>query len=274
MPVDVIPAAAPAPAPPSAAAPLTGLAPGEVHVWYARTDDGADPSALAAALAILSPEERARCDAFSFARDRRAVALSRALLRRTLTRYAEIPPARWQFAANPHGRPEIAAPKTRPALHFSLSRAPGLAVCAVGLDPEIGVDAEDVTRSEFDPARADHALAPAEKDMLRALPPECRREALAALWTLKESYLKARGLGLTVALESFAFALEPPRVSFDSRVDDDPAGWHFELFRPTTPQQLAVSVRATNRRRPTVRLYDATCVSLRALASHWGGTAK
>jgi 4'-phosphopantetheinyl transferase len=82
---------------------------------------------------------------------------------------------------------------------------------------------------------------------------------------LKESYVKARGLGLSIPLEQFSFRLEPDqplRVSFDSRLEDDPDAWQFTQHAPTSSHKIAVAVRREKGpdyrivMRPTVPLTD------------------
>jgi 4'-phosphopantetheinyl transferase superfamily protein len=55
------------------------------------------------------------------------------------------------------------------------------------------------------------AFAPTEQDWVRALPARCRDEAILRLWALKEAYAKAKGLGLHLPFDSFAFELNGHR---------------------------------------------------------------
>lgn len=66
------------------------------------------------------------------------------------------------------------------------------------------------------------------------------------LWTLKESYLKARSLGLSVSLDQVTFRLPPEgplQVSFGPEIQDDPTHWQFGLFSPGSSHRIAVAVR-------------------------------
>ena len=50
------------------------------------------------------------------------------------------------------------------------------------------------------------------------------------MWTLKESYIKARGLGLSIPLDEFSFEFggaEGIRLEIDAGLGDDAARWRF-----------------------------------------------
>lgn len=227
--------------------PPEPLADDEVHVWWLRAADAA-PDLHAAALAWMSPDERVRHDRYAFERSRELYRLTRWLVRATLSRYAAVAPASWRFVTNAHGRPDVEAPAPHRDLRFNATNTAGLVALAVARGREVGVDAEDTSRPGPTVEVADRFFAPAEVTALRALPtPAARRERFFAYWTLKEAYLKARGLGLSLPLDAFAFTLEEagPRIAFDPRIADVPESWHFERHRPTPQHRLALAVRAS-----------------------------
>jgi 4'-phosphopantetheinyl transferase len=181
-----------------------------------------------------------------FEKDRRAFLLTRALVRTMLSRYAPLSPSEWRFITNVHGRPEILdRPDAVPDLRFNISHTNGLIACAVTIGREVGVDVEHIGRHLTHDIAGRH-FAPAEVADLRRLSDEEQRTVFYDYWTLKESYIKARGFGLALPLGDFAFKLNPPApptISFEPALKDDPGTWQFLQEWPTPTHRLALAVR-------------------------------
>src|SRR5262249_50795126 len=109
---------------------------------------------------------------------------------------------------------------------------------------DVGVDVEHVNRRLVGLELAERFFAPVEVAALRALAEENRGEHFFAYWTLKEAYIKARGLGLSLPLDAFAFQLDPgcPRITFTERIADNPSAWQFARQRPGPDHALAVAI--------------------------------
>lgn len=225
------------------------LSPGAVHLWYTLSDDIAPPVALDAYLGLLSPEERTRHARFLNERARHEYLITRALCRTVLSRYADVAPVDWRFQANEWGRPEINVPELG-HLRFNLSNTRGLIACAVALEGEIGVDVEALDRASDLLEIADRFMAAPEAAAIRALPPDAQGFRFFTYWTLKEAYIKARGMGLSIPLDKFWFLLdgEVPassgvQVVLDPDMDDDASEWSFAQLQPTDRHLLAVARR-------------------------------
>lgn len=225
----------------------------EVELWLADPADAGD-----AALALLDEGERERMGRFVFEKDRRLYLAAHALVRRALSRRAPVDPAAWRFAAEDGGRPVIAGPAPVPPLRFNLSHCAGLVACAIAEGRDVGVDVEPLAEVPRD--LIDRICAPAEAAALRALPPAAQPERFFTLWTLKEAYVKARGLGLALPVEEACFELgapgapgapdaDAPRFRPGPALDDDPAAWLFVRLRPTPAHCAAVAIA-----RPPARL--------------------
>lgn len=215
-------------------------------MWWVREEAlGERPGLLAACRRLLAPEEEMLLRRLVLERARREFLITRALCRTALSRYARVRPEDWRFTRNAHGRPEISGPRGRSRLRFNLSAARGLFACAVTWELDAGVDVEDATAAG-PAAVAGRFFSPLEARALAGLAPARRRERFFEYWTLKESYVKARGRGLSLPLDRFSFHLdEGPRirVSFAPGFPDEPGRWQFSLLRPTDRHLLALGVR-------------------------------
>src|SRR5919204_6259031 len=138
------------------------LASGEVHTWCVSLDV---PSETSAGLyATLTNDERNRSARFRFERDRQRFIVSHGVLRDLLGRYVGTEPAQIRFVSNAFGKPAL-SPEFGSRLNFNLSHSAGLAIIAIAIDAEIGVDVErtrtgpgyaEIARHFFSGAEAAH----------------------------------------------------------------------------------------------------------------------
>src|SRR5215471_17982297 len=98
---------------------------GHVDIWLTSLS-GVGSSQQFAYLQLLSEPERAKWQRFVAQDARLQYLVSRALVRTTLSRYAEVPPQTWQFEANRYGRPHISQPQALRDIRFNLSNTTGL----------------------------------------------------------------------------------------------------------------------------------------------------
>jgi len=217
---------------------------GHVHLWVQ-----SEPGALTAAeqqrfAGWLNAEEQQRWQRFKFAGDRQRFLQARALVRSVLAAYLQQSPASVQFTSNQYGKPQLLQ---QPApLRFNLSHTHGLLALAVSSDVEVGVDVEAVSREVEVVALAERFFAPVETALIKACSAEAQRDCFFRLWTLKEAYVKARGLGLQLGLDSFAFnftAAGVPQLSF-ADASDDPLRWSFMQVQYSERFRIALAVQA------------------------------
>jgi 4'-phosphopantetheinyl transferase len=179
-----------------------------------------------AALALLSDAERAQHQRFIPPKKRHEYLVTRVLVRTVLGRALGVPPQSLQFTANEWGRPALWPPAP---LHFNVSHTDGLVVCLVSPNPEMGVDTEQLARAPDLLALAPTVFAPQEQSDLAALPATEQARRAVVLWTLKESYIKARGMGLALPLDGFTFRFDADRVRLEvsPALEDDGNRWQF-----------------------------------------------
>lgn len=227
-------------------APVDGplaIAPGEVHVWLCFTDDADSPELAADYTALLDAGERERMGRFYFDVHRRAFVIAHALVRTTLSQYAAVDPAAWRFTAGERGKPAIEPVPGMPALDFNLSHTDGLVACAVSAGAAVGVDVERSRQLDDLERLVERFFSPPEIAALLALGAADRRQRFFTLWALKESYIKARGLGLAIPLDQFSFHVggeQALRLAIEPEVGDDPARWQVARWWPSPDHSAAV----------------------------------
>lgn len=215
-----------------------------VDVFTVRTD-GVTADVVAALLPGLTTDERTRMDRFVREVDRHTFVVARALVRTTLSNYGPTAPADWRFETNTHGCPfVVAAQAGDPRLLFNLSHTTGLVALAVTRGHDVGVDVERADRLIREQIAERHFAAQEVAD-LRALPFEDQGRGFFEYWTLKEAYIKARGMGLAIPLGDFAFILRPPApptIAFVEGFDDRPERWQFWQTWSTPEHRLSLAV--------------------------------
>lgn len=127
-----------------------------------------------------------------------------------------------EIAVTEYGKPYL--PRL-PDVHFSLSHSADTALCALSAR-EVGCDIE--APHGYDAKIAKRFFHPAEREWLFSHPESQQPEAFLRLWTCKESFIKALGLGLNLPLNSFAVIPEET-VRLTQTADARP--WQMRSFR-------------------------------------------
>jgi 4'-phosphopantetheinyl transferase len=171
----------------------------ESHVWATRAVWHTGPS-CARYLGILSQAERNRAETFVFQRDREEYVIAHAMLRTLLARYLRCAPGDVALVNGNHGKP---ASRNNAALTFNLTHGQGAILVAVAPGYDIGIDIEQVRPLSGLRCLARRYFAPKEIERLSSARKTELDRAFLEIWTRKEAYLKALGVGLSQALNSF-----------------------------------------------------------------------
>jgi 4'-phosphopantetheinyl transferase len=177
----------------------------EIHVWHAALDR--EGKVFDRLESTLSLEEKARADRFHFVNDRNRFVVARGLLRELLGRYLHQAPAGLEFSYGRHGKPFLSGKDASSQLCFNLSHSSNLVVYAIARERNLGIDVEHMRPESAGEDIARRYFSAREVSDLQSLPPEARVEGFFQCWTRKEAYLKATGMGLQIALDSFAVSL-------------------------------------------------------------------
>ena len=94
-------------------------------------------------------------------------------------------------------------------IHFNLSHSGDWVLCGVG-NENLGIDVEQIDDIEL--SVAEEFFTKEESDYLFTLNENDRLIAFYKIWTLKESYIKNVGEGLSIPLNSFMFKNEDNNI--------------------------------------------------------------
>lgn len=233
----------------------------EPALWLLRSED-IDLAALHdSATGVLSNGELERAARIKHDHGRRDFLAAHLLLRWALSQIAPVAMSDWRYEAEPFGKPSIAAPAEHRGIEFSLTHTRGF-VAVVTAPCPVGVDAEWFHR-RTDPSLADRLFAQQEVDDLHSREGDDRRMRFFEYWTLKESFVKATGAGLSQPLEQFHFEFpspDSPTIHFHEASLGNEDAWRFRLHHERQ-RDFIVSVALDNSRQRDVELNSIRDVS-------------
>jgi 4'-phosphopantetheinyl transferase len=217
-----------------------------VCVWHATVDAflARGDAARARALDMLRPVERERHARFRHDDDRHMFLIGRVMARAIVADAIGEAPHDWPWREGPRGRPEVDRADCR--VSFNLAHSAGLVVCARSTSGPVGVDVEHRSRAPLEHALVTRCCADDEAADVNARG-DGWRDHFLKYWTLKESYLKATGLGISVHLPDVRFRLhDGPSAAFTGSLAGADAGWTFDLREMTPHHYVAVAASTTN----------------------------
>lgn len=217
----------------------------QVDLWFLTTEDTTYARLVESRERMGCLHDSVESNGYAASALRRAFLMRRTFLRIILSQYADVPPEAWSFRRDRFGKPEIMGPALGKGPAFSLSKTEGLMACAVASSRPVGVDAEAITDNGDADEIAQRFFAPSENAALARLSLSERRQRFFELWSLKEAYSKALGLGLRLSFDAISFAPTGNghfQAAFGSAVADDPQDWVFSVSRPNDRHLLSLAV--------------------------------
>ena len=198
---------------------------------------------------VMDENEHKRANSFKFANDRNLYIASHIFLRQVLSSHAALEPNAWQFIFNAYGKPSIANSGYR-GIQFNLSHTRGLITCVISHNQsiaELGVDVEEYHPLTDLTALCHYAFSSKEGNhVLSTNNSEVQKKRFFTYWTLKEAYIKARGLGLSIPLQQFALHKgenQEWQVSCEPELQDDVKLWQFITFQVGSYHHSSIAIR-------------------------------
>ena len=221
--------------------PVPELRSSTIHIWeFPLTNCESDFDNYAK---LLSEDERTRASRFHLERDAHRFALARAAVRSILGGYSGTRSRDLRFDYSRFGKPSLA--NVARDIRFNVAHSSDLAMLAVALGGEVGIDLEKIRTEVETDKLAERFFSPQERESLRAIPKQNRVSAFFRCWSCKEAFLKAEGLGLSRSLESFDVEVNPehPARILSTRPDPEAAG-RWSLHDLPTQRDYAAAMAA------------------------------
>ncbi|MCI0492201.1 MAG: 4'-phosphopantetheinyl transferase superfamily protein, partial [Planctomycetes bacterium] len=177
----------------------------EVHVWNVPIPKQMAPGDERWTLLRRDEQEQAECFRVEDARHR--FIAGRSALRRILGHYLGLLPQDVELDDDPYGKPRLAPSQhgihLASEVRFNVAHSGELALVAVALGCEVGVDVERLRQVKHVEQLARRFLHPAEADSVMEADVPARANAFLRCWTRKEAVLKAIGAGIHFPLDRF-----------------------------------------------------------------------
>jgi 4'-phosphopantetheinyl transferase len=203
-------------------------APSQLQLWFARPEQFEQSPAL---VALLEPYELAAQARLIDPQKGHEYFVTRILARIALGSVMGASPASLRFERSPYGKPALEPPGE---IQFNLSNTRGLVVCLIARvgGVSVGVDVEARTRGAKIIELAPTVFSTQEQADLWTQPSEKREHYATQLWTLKESYIKARGKGMALPLDGFTFRLQgATTLTLEPVMEDRAERWAFHTLQ-------------------------------------------
>lgn len=173
-------------------------------------------------LPFVSIERRKKIYKFIRKEDADRSLIADILLREALIENLKIENDNIFFNYGSYGKPRLI---NHESINFNISHSGNWVVCAIN-DHEVGIDIEKIEDIDFDIAKSFFS----EKEYIDLMKKDInkRKDYFYDLWTLKESYIKACGKGLSLDLRSFSFLIENSNILLESK--DNSRNYFFKQY--------------------------------------------
>lgn len=172
-----------------------------VDAYILKIDKVLAKEEFARLLNCVSGEKRERILRFHRSEDAQRTLLGDILSRYALCKRFNLQNKDLVFGVNEYGKPLLPGFQD---VHFNISHSGPWVACAVD-DKPVGIDVEIIKPMDF--KIAERFFSKDEYHSLMTQPEAMKLNYFYRLWTLKESYIKAEGKGLSIPLDSFSISI-------------------------------------------------------------------
>ena len=130
------------------------------------------------------------------------------MLKKLISNYIDVHPDDEMFTHNRYGKPELCPEFNHSHLFFNMSHSNNVCVVALKKNCPVGVDVEEVKELPDLNDIVEFCLSEYEKSWFFSIPEDMQTQIFYKVWTAKEAFIKAVGIGLSFPLAEVEFALK------------------------------------------------------------------
>ncbi|MFT4670797.1 MAG: 4'-phosphopantetheinyl transferase [Pseudohongiellaceae bacterium] len=226
------------------------LDPQHIDLWFVNIEDFSYEELLSLTSGWLSKQDLQRVERYQFLEHKQQLLMGRYLIRTVLSRYGQLSAGDWRFENNEYGKPFIASAlldEMVEPLFFNLSHSQNKLVLAVARHEFLGVDIEYGLKPRRVEKIANRYFSNSEIEGFSGLEKSQMQKRFYDLWSLKEAYIKACGMGLAIPLNHFSFSFQNERkveIKFHKERPDDSALWQFWNIESEPGYHLSLAVKS------------------------------
>jgi 4'-phosphopantetheinyl transferase len=224
--------------------------PQHIDLWVVDIEDFSYEELLSLNIGWLSKQDLQRMERYQFIEHKKQLLMGRYLTRTVLSRYGQFSAGDWRFENNEYGKPFIATVQLEEMaepLFFNLSHSQNKLVLAIARHELLGIDIEYGLKPRRVEKIANRYFSNSEIEGFSGLEKALIKKRFYDLWSLKEAYIKACGMGLAIPLNHFSFSFQSEskvEIKFHKKRTDDPALWQFWKIDSEPGYHLSLAVKS------------------------------
>ncbi|ACL75051.1 4'-phosphopantetheinyl transferase family protein [Ruminiclostridium cellulolyticum] len=183
-----------------------------VNLYGIRVSACTDDDTIELLKKLISDERKAKMERFIFKEDSIRCLLGEVISRYAISKHLNCKNVDISFKADSFSKPYL--DNTNGSVFFNISHSGNWVVCVLSSKPS-GIDVEFIKQTDFGIAK--RFFTREEYETLMNQPADYRSKYFFKLWTLKESYIKADGRGLSLPLDSFSIKIDSDLISLSTQ---------------------------------------------------------
>lgn len=182
-----------------------------IQLYYTDINQELSPSEYEQCIHLITPENASLIKRFRFVEDRKRTLYGEVMARCLFMELLAVKNKDLVIEKNPYGKPYFAGIHM---LHYNISHSGRFVLCGIS-NQELGVDIEEIKELHMDIAK--RCFTKQEYESMLNVNENEVKKLFYTYWTLKESYIKYDGRGLSIALDSFSISRQADSFVVDSK---------------------------------------------------------